>query len=177
MTAEPPPPRLRILPGQTARDFPAIYAEHHDFVRRTVRALGVPDHAADDVTQDVFVIVHRRLPGFDHRAPVKAWVFGIARNLVRAAHRQTTHYELTDFPADDDFAVIELRAALSSLSEADQEVLTLIAWHGLAAAEAAQVLGCTTATFFVRLHRARRRLQAALWTPKFDSARESWKTS
>jgi len=130
---------------------------------------------AEDITSETFTIAWRRQAQMPSNA--LPWLLGIARNLVRATRRETTTYELTDFPADDDFAVIELRAALASLSENDQEVLTLIAWHGLAAAEAAQVLGCTTATFFVRLHRARRRLQAALWTPKFDSARASWKTS
>jgi RNA polymerase sigma-70 factor (ECF subfamily) len=78
-----------------------------------------------------------------------------------------------DVPADDDFAVIELREALTSLSETDQEVLTLIAWHGLTPVEAAQVLGCSTATFFVRLHRARRRLRSALSTPTAERVRES----
>jgi RNA polymerase sigma-70 factor (ECF subfamily) len=41
-------------------------------------------------------------------------------------------------------------------------VLTLVAWHGLAAPDAARVLGCSRAAFAVRLHRARRRLERAL---------------
>ena len=53
-------------------------------------------------------------------------------------------------------------AALTWLSEDDRELLTLVAWHGLSTREAARVVGCSPATFFVRLHRARRRLQEAL---------------
>ncbi|MEV0758368.1 sigma-70 family RNA polymerase sigma factor, partial [Streptosporangium sp. NPDC050280] len=52
--------------------------------------------------------------------------------------------------------------ALAGLSEADKEILTLTTWHGLSTTEAAEVLGCTKAAFFVRLHRARRRLQSAI---------------
>ncbi|MFF3514086.1 RNA polymerase sigma factor [Streptomyces sp. NPDC002573] len=52
--------------------------------------------------------------------------------------------------------------ALASLPEADRELLTLIAWHGLSAKVAARVLDCTTATLTVRLYGARRRLEKAL---------------
>lgn len=155
-------------------DFTAVYRECYPRVL-AYAASHAGAQRAEDITSETFTIAWRKLDQMPSNA--LPWLLGIARNLVRAARRQTTHYELADAPADDDFALIELRAALAGLSEADQEVLTLIAWHGLGAAEAAQVLGCTTATYFVRLHRARRRLQAALSTPNFDRARESWKTS
>ena len=51
--------------------------------------------------------------------------------------------------------------ALGTLSTDDREALLIIAWDGLTAAQAAQVMGCSTATFNVRLHRARKRLEAA----------------
>jgi RNA polymerase sigma-70 factor (ECF subfamily) len=38
------------------------------------------------------------------------------------------------------------------------ETLTLVTWHGLSAAEAATVVGCSQRAFTVRLHRARRKL-------------------
>ncbi|GGU20393.1 RNA polymerase sigma factor [Lentzea flava] len=154
-------------------DFTAVYRECYPRVL-AYAASHAGAQRAEDITSETFTIAWRKLDKMPSNA--LPWLLGIARNLVRAARRQTTHYELADVPADDDFAFIELRAALAGLSEADQEVLTLIAWHGLGAAEAAQVLGCTTSTFFVRLHRARRRLQAALSTSNSDRARESWKT-
>jgi RNA polymerase sigma-70 factor (ECF subfamily) len=55
-----------------------------------------------------------------------------------------------------------LVAALARLSEADRELLLLIAWDGLSPAEAAAVLGVKPATARVRLLRARRRLTQAL---------------
>ncbi|WP_052684859.1 RNA polymerase sigma factor [Lentzea aerocolonigenes] len=156
-------------------DFSAVYRECYPRVL-AYAASHAGAQRAEDITSETFTIAWHKLDQMPSNA--LPWLLGIARNLVRAARRQVRHDELDDVPITDDFVrVVELRAALSSLSEADQEVLTLVAWHGLAAAEAAQVLGCTTATFFVRLHRARRRLQAALSFANFDRARESWKTS
>ena len=48
--------------------------------------------------------------------------------------------------------------AFAALSPGDREVLALVSWDGLAPGEAATVLGFTPATFYLRLHRARRRL-------------------
>jgi RNA polymerase sigma-70 factor (ECF subfamily) len=48
-----------------------------------------------------------------------------------------------------------------------------VAWHGLSPREAARVVGCSTATFSVRLHRARKRLQQALSAPAKAERRTS----
>jgi RNA polymerase sigma-70 factor (ECF subfamily) len=52
--------------------------------------------------------------------------------------------------------------ALERLSDADRELLLLVAWDGLSTEEAAAVLDCSRTALKVRLHRARRRLQAQL---------------
>jgi RNA polymerase sigma-70 factor (ECF subfamily) len=52
--------------------------------------------------------------------------------------------------------------ALASLPEPDRELLMLVAWEGLETREIAQLLGARPGTVVVRLHRARRRLAAAL---------------
>jgi RNA polymerase sigma-70 factor (ECF subfamily) len=52
--------------------------------------------------------------------------------------------------------------ALRSLAPRDRDVLALSAWEGLRAEEIAVVVGCSPAAARVRLHRARRRLRAAL---------------
>jgi RNA polymerase sigma-70 factor, ECF subfamily len=52
--------------------------------------------------------------------------------------------------------------ALAALNERDREALLLTAWEGLSAQEAARVLGCSTQAFWVRTHRARKRLAEAL---------------
>jgi RNA polymerase sigma-70 factor (ECF subfamily) len=52
--------------------------------------------------------------------------------------------------------------AFATLGDRDREVLRLVTWDGLSAAEAAEVLSVTRLAFAVRLHRARRRLQCEL---------------
>jgi RNA polymerase sigma-70 factor (ECF subfamily) len=52
--------------------------------------------------------------------------------------------------------------ALNGLPEADREALMLAAWEGLSAQQAARVLGCSPTAFRIRLHRARRKLEASL---------------
>ena len=64
-----------------------------------------------------------------------------------------------DVEQSGDAAVLD---ALAGLAPADRDAITLIAWDGLTAEEAAIVLGCSRATFYVRLHRAKKRLAVAL---------------
>ncbi len=51
-----------------APSFERVYDEFFDFVYRNARRLGVPPSAADDVVQEVFVVLHRRLAEYDGRA-------------------------------------------------------------------------------------------------------------
>jgi RNA polymerase sigma-70 factor (ECF subfamily) len=67
--------------------FGEVYETMLPFVAQTVRRLGIADSALDDVTQEVFVAVHRGLPGFEGRSSIKTWVFGIVMGVVRNYRR------------------------------------------------------------------------------------------
>ena len=69
-------------------DFEAIYSEYFAFVWRTARRLGVAPSYLDDICQEVFVAVHRRLGEFEGRSSVKTWIFGILWKVV-LMHRRT----------------------------------------------------------------------------------------
>jgi RNA polymerase sigma-70 factor (ECF subfamily) len=73
------PTHARVLPEQLSQ----IYDEYFDFVWRSARRLGVSESSADDVAQDVFVIVQRRIADYDGRASLQTWMFSI---LVRVVH-------------------------------------------------------------------------------------------
>lgn len=139
---------------------------------------------AEEIVSEALLIAWRRL----REVPAKElpWLIGVVRNLVRERYRadrrlQELCLELSTgmLVCDDnggDIAedVVERAAALRALADlgdADREALTLIAWHGLSNREAAEVLGCSTATFVVRVHRARRRLHAAMAPPGPAEAR------
>jgi RNA polymerase sigma-70 factor (ECF subfamily) len=71
--------------GFGPKEFDAFYREHFSFVWRTLRRLGVHGAAIDDAVQDVFMVVHRKLPAFEPRASAKTWLYSIA---VRVASDQ-----------------------------------------------------------------------------------------
>ena len=60
-----------------ALDFADVFAEHGAYVLCLLERLGV--HAADveDVAQEVFLTVHKKLPSFEGRSCLKTWICGI----------------------------------------------------------------------------------------------------
>jgi RNA polymerase sigma-70 factor (ECF subfamily) len=56
-------------------------------------------------------------------------------------------------------------AALDHLLPAEREILELLAWEGLSAAQASDALGCSRVALAVRMHRARRRFRQLLDAP------------
>jgi RNA polymerase sigma-70 factor, ECF subfamily len=135
--------------------------------------------AAEECASETFLVAWRRYA--EMPAAQLPWLLGVARNVVRESYRagersERLVRELRDWatasttdPADDVVGRAAVLAALAGLSEADRETLTLISWHGLSARDAAKIVGCSTATFLVRLHRARRRFAAKLGRPSTTS--------
>lgn len=158
--------------------FTALYSTHYpQVVRYVLRRLADADAAAE-LAQEVFVIAwRRRVEVPDRQLP---WLYGVTRRLL-ANHwraRQATPVRVDDqqlsIAADEHSAtdrLTDIRRALATLSEADQELLRLIGWEELSLAEAAAVLGCSPATAAVRLHRARGRLTRAMDAPTAAVAR------
>lgn len=154
------------------------------YVRLLGYALGYVNRAsAEEIVSETFLIAWRRLSDVPSRE--LPWLFGVARNLIRERYRADQRLRtlcaelgaegLTGQHVGDVAERVADRAAalqaLAELPDADRELLTLLAWHGLTNAEAAQVLGCSTATLLVRLHRARRRLRNAMAPPDEPVAR------
>jgi RNA polymerase sigma-70 factor (ECF subfamily) len=121
---------------------------------------------AEDVVSETFLVAWRRFG--EAPADLRPWLFGVARHVLRHQYRAGARRDALSARlagalrglgagADDGGWLID---ALRKLSENDRDVLTLTAWEGLSHAEAARVLGCTPAAVAVRLHRARRRLEA-----------------
>src|ERR1700735_2490614 len=59
-----------------AGDFNSVYAAWYDDVTRWLRALGGPPADLDDLAQEVFIVVHRRLHAFDGRN-LAGWLYRI----------------------------------------------------------------------------------------------------
>ena len=63
-------------------DFPTIYASEFAYVWKTLRRLGAPPNDVEDLTHDLFVVVHRRLPHYDPSRPLRPWLCGIAVRVL-----------------------------------------------------------------------------------------------
>jgi RNA polymerase sigma-70 factor (ECF subfamily) len=152
--------------------FTRTYAAHYpSLVRYGLRRLGDEDTSAE-LAQEVFVVAWRRREEVpDHSLP---WLYGVARRLL-ANHWRAKRVAPVALPLsepdrlgihcganDASAALADVRIALAGLPDLDREILRLVGWEELTVGEAATVLGCTRTAAAVRLHRARRRLTAAL---------------
>jgi RNA polymerase sigma-70 factor (ECF subfamily) len=153
--------------------FERLYRENFRAVLRFALARIDPERA-NDVVAETFLVAWRRLD--DVPAEPRLWLFGVARRVIagqfrsearrhalalrlRAAHgSDAAQGDLSGPLAERDQVLI----AFAALGERDRDVLRLVTWDGLSAAEAAEVLGVTRLAFAVRLHRARKRLARAL---------------
>src|ERR1700761_4891616 len=82
-----------------------IYDSYFDFVWRNARRLGVPEASADDVAQDVFVIVQRRIDNYDGRASMQAWIFGILLRVVNDHRRSFRRQGARHVPLESEIKV------------------------------------------------------------------------
>ena len=72
--------------------FAAVFREHAPMAWRALRHMGVHEADLKDVSQEVFLVVHRKLASFDGTSTVRSWVYGIcirvASDYRRAARRR-----------------------------------------------------------------------------------------
>ena len=162
--------------SEARAEFERMFREQYAAVRRYA-ARRVESAAVQDVVAETFLAAWRRFDQMD--GDPLPWLLGIARRVCanhlrgrerRAALRERLMAEPTAGQPVDATVDRELLTALASLREEDREALLLVAWDGLSNPKAAQVVGCSTGAFAVRLHRARRRLTRALNSQRTDDA-------
>lgn len=176
MIASPRAPHAADGPPSAETRAPAlmeIYRAHVDYVWRIARSLGIPAHAAEDVTQEVFLRVHDRLHTFQVGGSMRAWLFGITRNLVlhdrRSFARRERHLAAlpgpTTSPREPDATVKVQQAAelmQSFLDELDLDkrlVFQMTEIEEMTADEIAEALAIPLGTVYSRLRAARARLE------------------
>ena len=160
----------------TDDEFTVLFEEHYSAVLGYGLRRVDPD-TARDVAAETFLVAWRQLP-VRPQMP-RPWLLAVARRvLANELRRQGRHVRLYDRIGDaartDDRDLVQpdhaeavvtaspVTAAMASLSDRDRELLQLIGWEQLDQRSAAQVLGCSVGALKVRLHRARRRLHAAM---------------
>jgi RNA polymerase sigma-70 factor, ECF subfamily len=189
-----PLPDVELLQQAASGDgeaFAALFERYRHVVYRFARAMtGSPD-AAEDVTQEVFVILMRELSRYvPERSAFSTYLYGIARNVSRDRVRRERRFlsldtlglsvpeRLDGVPRVSPFerlvdqeAGAEVRRALAQLPDRYREVVILCDLHDLSYAQVAAVVRASVAAVRARLHRGRHLLRRRLRRSEPESAR------
>lgn len=152
--------------------FATLYRRHHAIVFRFARLMTGSQNAAEDIVQEVFLVVMRDAGRYDPtRAALPTYLYGVARHQTRrrlARDRQFVALDGADASAmpiaaeDDPTTALErreelqmLRRAIVSLPRKYREVIVLCDLQDVSYSDAAAALRCAIGTIRSRLHRAR----------------------
>ncbi|MBV1858440.1 MAG: RNA polymerase sigma factor [Nannocystaceae bacterium] len=164
-------------------DTTEIFERHYDFVFRSLAHLGVPRAVVDDATQDVFIVVHRRLEDYLRDMPMRAWLYGIARRVAYRYRKQAEkHRRRPDFGGGELVSPDELvanRQAATTVSTflhnqppEQREVFVLAELEGLSGPEIAAAVGVNLNTVYSRLRLSRRQFARVVKRSRAQSLRE-----
>jgi RNA polymerase sigma-70 factor (ECF subfamily) len=168
------------LPAPSRPTFEEIYRTYFDEVRRWTRALGGPEAEREDLVQDVFVVVHRRLPEFDGQN-VAGWLYQITRHRVRDfrrlrwfrvfLHRTQVEDVVPSSSPGPEAALGQRQQAerlaaflsqlLSRLPESQRVAFSLFEIEGYSGEEIAKLQNVPVNTVWARIHKARVKLAAS----------------
>jgi RNA polymerase sigma-70 factor (ECF subfamily) len=170
---------IRHDPGSEVSPRPSLrelFDEYGQFVWRTVRYLGIREADIEDVCQEVFLTVHRKLSGFEGRSSIRTWLYGICLR-VASDHRRRAHVR-RELPAsappapgvggdqDEEVARKQARARLGSildqLDDDKRAVFVLYEIEELTMKQVARIVGCPLQTAYSRLHAARSKVVALI---------------
>ena len=169
VTEATPLPLPRTMAVDPARQrLEELFAAHFDLVWRSLRRLGVPDHAVDDAAQEVFVVASRKLAAIEP-GKEKAFLFGTAVRIasdVRRAQRRRPSAEADDERADTSNPAIDelvdrkrarelLDEIIAELPDDARPVFVLFELEGMTMASIASCLDLPPGTVASRLRRAR----------------------
>lgn len=177
-----PPVRAVAPVPEPVPSFREIYDQHFAFVWRLAANRGVPQRALEDVAQEVFIVVHRKLPEFEGRSSLKTWIAAIVRRVIadyvkKRGNRPAGDEPLaleppestqagfagpTVSPAEElerKSALELLDALLSKMSDDQREVFVLHELEHLSGTEIAELTASNENTVWTRLRAARRIFQ------------------
>ena len=159
--------------GDLRTDFRALYDAWFEDVSRWILALGGVEADRDDIVQEVFMVVRRRLPSFDGANPA-GWLYRITRRQVRDFRRRTwvrhiftkrRHEEPDDLPhaGGTPAAMLEhkedqriLHTMLAKMREERRSAFVLFEIEGLSGEEIARIQSVPVNTVWTRLYHARK---------------------
>jgi RNA polymerase sigma-70 factor, ECF subfamily len=165
---------VQVAETASVPTFPEVFRAHAGFAWRVLKNLGVREADVEDVCQEVFVVVHRKLPEFEGRSSVKTWIYAIC---IRTAsdYRRRAHVRreaLTDEVPDERISAPQIHElerrraketldrALDGLDDDKRAVFVLFEVEKLSMHEVAAAVDCPLQTAYSRLYAARRAIAA-----------------
>ena len=162
----------RCVEGDTTA-WRTLYDRHFPDVERLISSLGILDSEADDICQEIFVIIYKNLARFRGEARLSTWIYRVAtREAIRFARRRRLVRGLTEIFVRDrsdakpaDWSESEagrrhyLRQLLDKLPPERRLALVLYEIEGVPVSEIARISDCAENTVWTRLHRARTELE------------------
>jgi RNA polymerase sigma-70 factor (ECF subfamily) len=161
-----------MTPSQPSTE--AIWKHLSADLRRFIRRRVPDDHVADDLLQETFVRVHRHLSALEDADRMAAWVYQIARNVIRDHHRKATNPVVGLADADPVDEAEDCRDQLRcpgagwldelirSLPDGYREAVQLGEIEGLSQQELADRLGLSLSGAKSRVQRGRAMLKGVL---------------
>ena len=155
----------RILRGDEAA-FGSLVESYQARVFRLVRGIVGDWHHSEDVCQEIFTVVFRKLASFRHRSSLSTWIYRVAVNAALKARRRYRRLEgepvetLGTFPSPPDPRVEDLegdevfRKLLAPLPPRLRLPVVLRDQLGLNYTEISAILRCSRGAVEQRLHRA-----------------------
>ena len=161
---------LRLMQNGDEAAFVQLYRRCHPGIYRFLLQMCGSPALAEDVTQEVFLVLIRGTESFDPgRGSLNAFLYGVARNQILHRLRRERFYvplevdgpteQRSDSKPLEELTQTEMvdsvRKAVLSLPERYREVVVLCDLEELSYVESAEILGCAVGTVRSRLHRAR----------------------
>lgn len=158
-------------PRAQAAELQAIYATQFDAVWHHLRRMGIAEADRDDLAQEVFLIVHRRLASYDRARPLRAWLIGITARVAlhywRSARRRPSddttisdaeRQSLSPTGDPDHDSRLMLMAMLATLDPDRRTEFILHELEGFSVPEIAELTETGVNTVYSRLRRTREEL-------------------
>jgi RNA polymerase sigma-70 factor (ECF subfamily) len=176
-------PAAQLHPTASFRE---VYDTYFSFAWRSAANRGVPAAALDDVVQEVFIVIHRKLPEFEGRSSLRTWIAGIVRRVVadyvkKRGNQPAGDETLAREPAagvapsealEQKAALEVLDALLAKMTEDQREVFVLHEIEHLSGQEIAELTGANENTVWTRLRAARRIFQEGVTRQRARDVRE-----
>ena len=143
-------------------DLERLYLDDGPVVWGYLRQRIADPHAAEEMLQETFLVAMTDPAALDAAISKRAWLVGIACNLVREHLRRTKRRQSaerldvppSDAPLHEDYRLEAMRGAIIRLPDAQREVLELRLAHELSYAEIAETLRIPLGTVRSRMHNA-----------------------